>query len=420
VGATVVFMALVVAALLPSAPPLVSRPGSLGIPIADEPGHGLHPSVATTDVSSTPVVSYESTHSAAGPLPLTLAGDFAQFDVQAHCRGSGASCDIMQAGHGADCSAPPATHPISQLMDSVFICNGHVMTAINASGYGMVALTPTQLLDCTVSCSVTWEMSTERMSLRDWPDLWITPWADNLTLPFDMGDVDLQGEPKTTLHIDGANSQNTFVLKGSVNGKHFQDTQPWSSPPMNQGIARGTNQAATRQTFRFSMSPNRMRLERLASSTASLLVFWDIAMTDVDTAPFRRNDLVVQFAHHSYSPTKEDSCGDVCQPGTWHWDKISLAPARPFTLIRGPRVSMGGTVMFGTPAPADSFLRFTAICKVSIDGKPVNRQRFLGKPEHASSYFVPIPEGKQSVTVSFASEGSCGAGMARDFAIWAR
>jgi hypothetical protein len=293
------------------------------------------------------------------------------------------------------------------------------MTAINASGYGIAVVTPSELLDCRSSCSVTWEMSTERTSFRDWPDVWITPWADNLTLPID-GEVDLQGMPRNTIHVDAANTQNTFVLKGMVNGKGFEAIKPWSSPSMSNGIAAGTNEAAIRQTFRLSLTLNRVRLERLGSSTATPLVFWDLPIAGEDLKNFHRDDLVVQFAHHSYTPTKSDSCGNVCRPNTWHWANFNLSPSRPFSLIQGPRVTNGGTVKFDQPAPPNSFLRFSALCRVTIDGKPVERQTFLGQTAHMSSYFVPIPVGKQSFEIRFSPEGDCGHGAAKDIAIWAK
>ena len=52
----------------------------------------------------------------------------------------------MNADHGPDCSPPPATHPISQIEQTVFICANHVMTAMN-NGYGAIYLTPPSLLD---------------------------------------------------------------------------------------------------------------------------------------------------------------------------------------------------------------------------------------------------------------------------------
>jgi hypothetical protein len=126
------------------------------------------------------------------------------------------------------------------------------MTAISAIGYGLIVLTPSQLVNCSVSCSVQWEMSTERMSVRDWPDVWLTPWSDNLTLPFNEGDVDLQGNPRSGIHINGNNTQNSWRVAtiSNYNGTQVPgcDFCSWQS-----GITPGTNQAATRQTFKLTI-----------------------------------------------------------------------------------------------------------------------------------------------------------------------
>ena len=40
---------------------------------------------------------------------------------------------------------------------------------------------------------------------------------------------------------------------------------------------------------------------------------------------------VVQFGHHSYTPFKDcESHPFICEPDTWHWDNISINPAKPF------------------------------------------------------------------------------------------
>ena len=73
----------------------------------------------------------------------------ADWDVTVHSRDreTWAALEPMHAHHGSDCGAPPTTHAISGYDEAVFMCRDHVMTALNASGYGMVYLTPNQLLD---------------------------------------------------------------------------------------------------------------------------------------------------------------------------------------------------------------------------------------------------------------------------------
>jgi hypothetical protein len=142
------------------------------------------------------------------PLPVGL-------DVQVHSRDANTWADTamesMQAQHGTNCAGPPATHEVHTYADAVFTCNNHIMTAISAGGYGMIALTPAQILDCSQGCTVQWQMSTERSSPRDWPDVWLTPWSDNITLPFsgEVGEVDLQGAPRCGVRISAVAAQNS-------------------------------------------------------------------------------------------------------------------------------------------------------------------------------------------------------------------
>lgn len=350
------------------------------------------------------------------PLPEAQSSTYSSFDVQAHSRDSTAGFDGMQAQHSASCGGPPASHFVSSFADSVFVCNGHVMTAANAGGYGLIVLTPNQLLDCSSQCTIQWDMSTERMSIRDWPDIWVTPWADNLTLPFNAGDVDLQGVPRRGVHLDMFNTESAWLVKTINNYVETGYNNQWQTAPFNAGIVAGTNESAIRQTFRLTLRPNHVRIERIASSTASGAVYYD-----GNVNAFPTTDLVVQFAHHSYSPTK-DGAG---QPATWHWGDFQLNPSVGFNLINGSRLTKGGTVSFSTPAPQGAFLRFSAACRVNIDGVLANRQKFLSDPLHASSYFVPIAAGKQSFNITFSPDGYYNNNVhigcyARDFAIWSK
>ena len=104
------------------------------------------------------------------PQPFAEHGEFADFDVQVHSRDHDRwfNLEPINAQHGADCSGPPASHVNTSYAGSVFICNNHLMTAINASGYGVIYLTPNQLFDFSEGSSVTFDISTERMSTRDW------------------------------------------------------------------------------------------------------------------------------------------------------------------------------------------------------------------------------------------------------------
>ena len=90
----------------------------------------------------------------------------------------------MNADHGTDCGPPPASHVITRVEDTVFQCKGHIMTAINA-GYGAVYLTPNALMDFGQGESVLkWDMSTLRTASRDWVDIVLMPYDENLQVNF--------------------------------------------------------------------------------------------------------------------------------------------------------------------------------------------------------------------------------------------
>lgn len=335
------------------------------------------------------------------------------WDIQVHSRdrSSWDTLPSIQAQHGSDCSGPPASHANTSYAGSVFICNNHLMTAINGSaGYAAIVLTPNLMLDFTSGGSLTFDISTQRMSTRDWWDVWVTPYGDNLTIPLEDWLPDLQGEPRNAVQVTLNNSQGAPQLKTYRDGGTTVHNDGGSVARANQGVT-ATNQAATRQTFKLTIAAGRARFERLASDTAPYLLFWDKAIN----INFSRG--VVQLGHHSYTPEK-DGAG---VPATWHWDSVDVTPEVPFAMIKADRRALGsgGTVNFDAPAPANAHLRFSALCRVTIDGALAERQVFINHPERFSSYFVPIAEGKQSVNIEFTRDdwytGPC---HARDFAIW--
>jgi hypothetical protein len=78
-----------------------------------------------------------------------LAWQPRNWDVTVHSRDSETwqALEPMTAHHGHDCSPPLATHPVSVHEDAVFVCRDHLMTALNATGYGVIYLTPDHLVD---------------------------------------------------------------------------------------------------------------------------------------------------------------------------------------------------------------------------------------------------------------------------------
>src|SRR5690606_30241227 len=127
-------------------------------------------------------------------------------------------------------------------------------------------------------------------------------YGENLALPLlsDIsGGADLNGHPLNMIGITTDSGVGSPILKVVRDGA-VQDYQAgWEVARPGEGVAAGTNQAATRQTFKFTVGEGRMKFERLASATAPALTFWDVAATANFTSG------IVQFGHHSYTPEKD-------------------------------------------------------------------------------------------------------------------
>ncbi|MGE3271350.1 MAG: hypothetical protein AB7P40_21555, partial [Chloroflexota bacterium] len=230
----------------------------------------------------------------------------------------------MAAQHGGNCSAPPDAHVINSYDDVVFQCNNHMMTAINASGYGLIYLTPNQQVDFSGGEAVIrFDLSTLRSSTRDWVDIWITPFEDQVQLPLDSWLPDLTGEPQRSVHVrmkdsGGKTSFSANVFRGNqmeeLEGSWWLGYEDFLTPS-----------AVRRDPFEIRISRTSLKVGMpdynqwwVNSKMADL--GWDRA--------------VVQFGHHSYTPSKD--CNG-CGPNTWHWDNIGIEPAVPFTIIPGDR-----------------------------------------------------------------------------------
>jgi hypothetical protein len=321
----------------------------------------------------------------------------------------------MEAQHGSGCEPPPATHPITAVDDAVFLCNGHVMTAMNY-GYGAIFLTPNQLLDFSDTEAVlSWDMSTIRNTERDWVDVWVTPFEDNLVLPVEHWLPAYQGEPRRAIHVRMDGGNNGTIFRGFVVEQH-------TSTELHAGGAGGYEtflqpSAVRRDTFELRISRTHIRFGMPAYNQ-----WW----VDDNLQGLGWDRGVIQFGHHAYDPTK--GCDGPCA-NTWHWDNIRMSPVIPFTVLRGSSrfvtPQSNPAVTFESEAPEGAFLRFAGVgenLEISFDGGltwvPARRQaQKNARKEHFSSFWTPIPAGVSNVRLRSNKPGG-DPWMIQDVAIW--
>jgi len=354
-------------------------------------------------------------------------------DVQVHSRDQDTwySLEGMTAQHGTDCAAPPATHvETGSYSDAVFQCANHLMTSINAGGYGEIMLTPDTMADFSAgTATVSWDVSTYRSSGRDWWDVWLTPFTETKVYPLQSWLPDLSGPPADAVHLMLGTPGTTTLCPEMYRGGQ----EVALSPGYGNGCVWWTGyesiltpSATVRTTFKAEISKTHLKvyIPAQASTNNQEMVFFDGAIPG--GLPFTQ--AVVQFGHHSYTPTKTDGCepgNTPCQPGTWHWDNLSISPGVPFTMIKPDRryADAGNpTITFASPAPAGAYLRFHAVAdsvKASFDGGPLVALTplFSDKSSIDPQYFVPVPAGTQRVTFSV-TPSWIGDWIADGFGIW--
>jgi hypothetical protein len=354
------------------------------------------------------------------------------WDVQIHTRDAqnrGDAIDTHNADHGSDCSAPPATHSINTWQQAVFVCHSHIMTAIADEGYGEVVLTPSAMADWSAGATtIGFSVSTQRTTARDWISITVSPFDQQLALPFDEGDVDLAGMPQRYLELrsDFDNNQTHWRLSREAPGNDFgnsiADTYNF------EDLTHIPMSATARTPYEFTISATgyTFRVAPSAPIGGGVVIFsgkWTKAL------PFSSG--IVQFSHHSYNPNKCDVTAITCKADTWHWSDFSISSAQRYTLIRPVDHQVitepGGAVTFAAPAPSGSFLKFAAIgsTQLSFDGgktysaaklAPLDPAYGGNHPEHFQSYLSPMPAGASSVLIKSAG-GWYGPGMARDFSV---
>ena len=352
--------------------------------------------------------SYLETFSGTPSAPSPFAPE--SFEVRVHERAMHSNpggFPAMVAQHGPGCEGPHMGHGVSTAEQAVFICNDHVMTAINGNEYGVIYLTPPAMVDVSTQGVVRFDVSQGDQSTRDWIDLWITPYADHLAAPLQDDLPDLNGSPRNGIHLQQDFAQNKWQLKVIRDGVQTV----YGFGPTASGF---TPDFARRDTMEVTVTPTRVTMR---------MPQYNVTLVDqaIPTLTWTRG--VVQLGHHSYDPMK-DGAG---LPNTWHWDNLEIDPFVPFTIQKagGPRyITSSGTVTF-PPAPAGATLKFSALGRPIVNGvarDPIPSTKWPASPsyEHAFSYSVPIAEGATSATVSMTSIGwyNIGRYLAQDFYVW--
>ncbi len=221
------------------------------------------------------------------------------------------------------------------------------MTANNSRGYGVNYITPPHLVDFTTGTAVVrFDVATLRETGRDWIDLWLTPYADNLVAPLDDSLPDLQGEPRRAVHVRMTAQRDRSAFEASV-VRDFVSTRLRTADTTSYEAAfraRGRAPSATiRDTFELRISRTRIQF-----GMPNYNLWW------IDTripGGLGWSQAVIQLGHHSFNPA-----GDGGAPTTWHWDNIGASPSVPFTIIRADRrfvdrITPAGEVTFAPARP---------------------------------------------------------------------
>jgi hypothetical protein len=283
------------------------------------------------------------------------------------------------------------------------------MTVIDGQEYGLIYFMPPAMVDFSAGPgTVSWSVSTLATSDRDWIDVWISPYADQVAAPFEREDdldVDLQGTPRNGLQLRQMNGTEWHVK--------------WTADDLVTDL--GTVEVPVPQS-----AATRSAMEVTLTNTTVSFGFTGHNVTTFDLPePATWDRGVVQFGHHSYNPTKDCPPTSPCTPDTWHWDDVRIAPAVPIRIQRAsPEVVVAAgeeptapqTVSWPDGAPEGALLQFAAQCKPQInDGSgwtdatlaPFQGQGSDGvtrKVEVASSYKTPVSVGTTSVQIRFVAD----------------
>ncbi|MEM8856796.1 MAG: hypothetical protein AAGD96_00660 [Chloroflexota bacterium] len=340
----------------------------------------------------------------------------------------------MPAHHGPNCEPPPDSHVITAYADNLYICKNHMMTAnygaSDNGGYGLIYFTPNRTIDTTGDFFIQFDMSTHRVNpVRNWVDVWITPYDQNLQLAIHEFEPDLQGAPLEGIQIR-LRQENYFTITIHENGQETRlDIDDFRQYHEVLQMSK-----KVRTTFFIGVEDGQLKV-----GIPEFDLWWhNQAAPDMLKRP-NWSESVVQFGHHSYTPYKmcefsffPDECaangGD-----TFHWDNMMMYPAKQFDLIHGSATlitasTSNKTFTANRSAPENSYLRFAGIgddLEVSFDGGgswQAAVEQAHSKPnenEHFRSYWMAVPAGTTAVQFRGNSWWG-GEWAARDITIWAK
>jgi hypothetical protein len=385
----------------------------------------------------------------------------------------GTSCQPFQTNEAFTTAVPNTiqpgdvgSHSVATYDDMNYRCRNHMMTAIKASSYGAIYVTPNVLVDLSGGEAVIkFALSTFRTSGNDWVDLWITPWAENLELPLDgsLSSVDLQGPPKRAIHLR--------MTAGDKNHSAFQAyyVNNFTEYPIGPGAGGTTDGYETilnaahnqsppvttrRDTFELRLTATHLKFSwrKIAGNNANKVMGPAASLTWIDAdlpaglPQVTWGPSVVQFGHHSMG-VNVDGEPATQGGGTWHWDDFTISPAVPFAMLKATNVAPANaansgyadeehpTMTLSSPTPSAGFLRFAGYgekIEVSFNGDKSTKAELqsekLNVDDRFHSYWTPIPAGVTQITFSAKKDPNAqdktnkadGAWRVRDVAAWTR
>ena len=352
----------------------------------------------------------------AAPQPYRPDG----WDIAVHSRDSNtwAAPSPFPAAFGPDC-APDGTHVVDSYAAAVFHCADRLVAAAQGAGYGALVLTPNRLVDFSGGeAVVSFDVSTTRNSSREWIEIWVTPFEDNLLLPLLPYMPSGSGVPRRAVRI-GMGFDATTSFTATVYDE-FAEVANLGNGTILETALPGRGDALLHFELRLSS-------DHIAFGLPAEDVWW----VDDPLPPLGWTRGVVQLGMHTFDPQKGCLTGDDCAPTTWQWDNVAIDPALPFTILtpeqRTVDVTTRTELLFPRPAPAGAYLRFAAVgnnIEISFDGGSTWQAAQVQAQdagalveEHFRSYWTPVPAG--AWYVRFRGEDWSGANWhVRDVAIW--